>query len=280
MSSVATSASSSRPRAGVVRPFVALVRRDFQVRRSYRVAFALDLVLGFLNLLIYYFISRTFADVGTADLGGAPSYFAYALVGIVLGVIVAAATMETASVLRQEQLTGTLEALATQPVNAMQLSLGLAVLPIVFATLRVTFYLLVAAVWLHIDVARASWGGLAAIFVATALAMLAIGVTSCAVVLVVKRGDALVGMVIFGMGILSGAVFPVSVLPAWLGAIGELLPMRFAFDGARSAIFEGRGWSGDVAFLLVFSAVVLPMSLLLFREALALARRSGSLGQY
>jgi len=280
MSSVATSASSSRPRAGVVRPVAALVRRDFQVRRSYRAAFVLDLVLGFLNLLIYYFISRTFVDVGTADLAGAPSYFAYALIGIVLGVVVAAATTEVAFVLRQEQLTGTLEALATQPVSAMQLSLGLAALPLAFATFRVVFYLLVAAVWLDVDVGRASWEGLAAVVLATALAMLAIGVASSAAVLVVKRGDALVGMVIFGMGVLSGAVFPVSVLPAWLGAIGELLPMRFAFDGARSAIFEGRGWGADVGFLLVFSAVALPMSLVLFREALAAARRSGSLGQY
>ena len=280
MSTAATGASSFRPRSGVLRPIVALVRRDFQIRRSYRIAFALDLSLGFLNLLIYFFISRTFVGASTESLGGAPSYFAFALIGIVLTVVIQAATTEIAHVLRQEQLTGTLEALATQPVSPTQLSVGLAALPVVFAMLRVVFYIAIGVVWLDLDVGGASWSGLLAVLLATGLAMLGVGIAACAVVLLVKRGEILVGMVMFGMGLLGGAFFPVSVLPSWLEALGRVVPTRFAFDGARDAIFTGGGWCDDVAFLLLFSVVVLPLSLLFFREALAAARRMGSLGQY
>jgi ABC-2 type transport system permease protein len=280
MRSGVTAGSTFPLRRGLARPVVALLRRDFQIRRSYRVAFALDLFFGFLNLLIYFFISRTFLDAGTADLGAAPSYFAFAFVGIVLTVVVQAAASEAGAVLRQEQLTGTLEALVIQPVTSVHIALGLAALPFAYAVARVAFYLVIAALWLDVDVGRASWLGFVAVLAATGVAMLSVGIGSCAVVLLVKRGELLVGMVLLAMGLLGGAFFPISVLPAWLEAIGRVVPTRFAFDGARDAIFSGAGWGEDVAFLLLFSVVVLPISLLFFRQALAVARRTGSLGQY
>ncbi len=280
MRSGAIDASSFPPSGRPTRAIVALVRRDFQIRRSYRVAFALDLALGFLNLLIYFFISRTFVDAPTEHLGGAPSYFAFAFVGIALTAVIQAAATEVSAVLRQEQLTGTLEALVTQPISAVQLALGLATLPFVYAMLRVVLYLVVATLWLGVDLAEASWVGFLAVLGATAAAMVGVGILSCAVVLLVKRGEILVGMVIFGMGLLGGAFFPVSVLPDWLEAIGRVVPTRFAFDGARAALFTGTGWADDVVYLLLFAALVVPPSLLLFREALAVARRTGSLGQY
>ena len=280
MQSAATRASSSRSSGWTVRPLVALARRDFQIRRSYRVAFVLDLVLGLLNVVIYYFISRTFVDAETADLGAAPTYFAFALVGIAITTVVAATTSEVSAVIRQEQLTGTLEALVTQPVSPAQLSLGIAVLPAMFAVVRVALYLVIAALWLGVDLGGARWDGFFAVLAATALAMVAIGVLSCAVVLVVKRGEIIVAMVVFGMGLVGGAFFPVSVLPSWLEPIGRVVPTRFAFDGARGAIFSGSGWADDVAYLLLFAVVMLPLSLVLFVQALTVARRTGSLGQY
>jgi ABC-2 type transport system permease protein len=256
------------------------MRRDLEIRRSYRIAFVLDLTLGFLNLVIYFFISRTFGDAARENLGSAPSYFAFVLVGIALTVVVQSATTEVARVLRQEQLTGTLEALLTQPVTSAQLALGLAALPFGFAMVRVAFYVAVGSLWLDLDVANASWGGFVAVLAATGVAMLAIGVAACAVVLVVKRGEILVGMVMFAMGVLGGAFFPVSVLPVWLETVGRVVPTRFAFEGARNAIFSGTDWSGDAGILLLFAAVLLPPSVLAFRQSLALARRMGSLGQY
>jgi ABC-2 type transport system permease protein len=280
MRSDATGAWTFQRSGRHARAILALIRRDFQIRRSYRVAFVLDLGLGFLNLLIYFFISRTFVDAQTEQLGGAPSYFAFALVGIALTSVIQAAATEVSTVLRQEQLTGTLEALVTQPISPAQLVLGLAALPSIYAMLRVALYLAIAALWLDVDFGQASWGGFLAVLTATAAAMVGIGILSCAVVLLVKRGEIIVGMVIFGMGLLGGAFFPVSVLPGWVEILGRVVPTRFAFDGARSAIFTGGDWSDDVAFLLLFAALVVPLSLLLFRQALAAARRTGSLGQY
>ena len=40
------------------------------------------------GLFAYYFISETFEEVAAADLEGAPSYFAFAAVGLVIGLVV------------------------------------------------------------------------------------------------------------------------------------------------------------------------------------------------
>ena len=82
------------------------------------------------------------------------------------------------------------------------------------------------------------------------------------------------------MTFVSGAVFPISVLPDWLQSIGHAMPTWFAFEGLRNALFEGGGWYGDAAALLLFAAVALPCSVWLLSASLTKARRDGTLGQY
>jgi ABC-type multidrug transport system permease subunit len=257
-----------------------MIRRDVQVTRSYRLAFVLDVVFGLLNLALFFFISRTFASVHGADLHGAPTYFAFASVGIAITIVVDAASAGLAHRIRDEQLTGTLEALLIQPVTTAEVSFGLAGFPFVFAMLRAVFYLLVAAVWFHLDLGRASWIGFALVLVVAGVAFSALGVLLGAAVLVIKRGDVLVGLVIFAIGLVSGALFPIAVLPGWLEPVGKVMPTRFAFDGLRAAMFAGSGWWKDVGALAGYSVVGIPLAIWVFGRALKFAQRQGTLGQY
>jgi ABC-2 type transport system permease protein len=277
-----TSRPSALPRVWIPRARVvlAMFRRDILVTRSYRLAFVLDVVFGLLNLALFFFISRTFARVGGANLHGAPTYFAYASVGIAITIVVDAASAGLAHRIRDEQLTGTLEALLMQPVTTAEVSFGLAGFPFAFAMLRAVFYLLVAAVWFHLDLGRASWPGFALVLIVSGVAFSGLGVLLGAAVLVIKRGDVLVGLVIFAIGLISGALFPIAVLPAWLEPIGKVMPTRFAFDGLRAAMFVGSGWWTDVAVLTVYSVVGIPLAIWVFGRALNFAQRQGSLGQY
>src|SRR5437764_7722273 len=172
----ATRRSSWAPRAPRPRVVLALARRDALIQASYRVVLVLDLVPGVLDLLVYYFISQALSGPSHASLAPAPSYFAFALVGIALTVVVSAASLGVASTVREEQLTGTLEALVTQPVTAVEMALGLCGLPFGFATVRVSVYLLVGGALLGIDFSHTSWPGLVAILVTTAGAMSAVGI--------------------------------------------------------------------------------------------------------
>lgn len=240
----------------------------------------LDLWIGVLDVVVYYFISETFAGATTESLGAAPSYFAFALVGIAVTVVIQAASLGIATKVREEQLTGTLEALVAQPVTTTEMATGLCGLPFAISVVRVAVYMLFGSLAFGLDLSNTDWLGFVAMLVATAVAMSAIGIATAAVVLVIKRGATISGLVIFAMSLAGGAFFPVAVLPGWVEAVGKVVPPRFAFDGFRAALFEGSGWANDAFTLAAFSVVAIPLSVWLFGRAMFYARRSGTLAQY
>ncbi len=259
---------------------LAILLRDYLVTRSYRAALAMDLAFGVVNVLIYYFISQTFEGVATSDLSGASSYFDFAAVGLVVTMVVTAAATGLARRIREEQLTGTLEVLAAQPVRTAELFAGLGALPFLLAGVRALLYLVLAALLLDLDTSHASWIGLGATLLATGAAMSALGMVAGGVVLVVKRGEIFLAALITGMALVSGAFFPVEVLPSWLQPLGDVVPTRFAYDGLRAALFRGDGWEGDMLALLAFASVGIPAGVWLGGRALEFTRRRGSLSQY
>lgn len=257
----------------------AVTRRDFQVTRSYRLAFGLDILYGLLQLVTYYFISRVVGTTSTS-LGAAPNYFAFAAVGAVMGGVLSATVYALSGELRNEQLTGTLEALAAQPITSFEFCAGFVSFPLIFASLRASIYLIVASVWMHFDVSKASLPGVVGMIGATAFAFAPIGIFAGAAVLVLKRGTVIVGALISLMSMLGGAFFPVAVLPALLQWVGRSVPVRFAYDGVRAALFAGSGWETDLLALVGYGALMMPIALLAFARALNHARRAGTLSEY
>jgi ABC-2 type transport system permease protein len=161
-----------------------------------------------------------------------------------------------------------------------ELAAGLAAYPFLFAMVRAAFYILVGGGLLGLSFRQTSWLGFLVMLLAAAAAFSGLGILLGALVLVVKRGTALVGLLIFVLGALSGAFFPLSVLPGWLEAIGRLLPTSYAFSGLRDAIFQGDDWATPALILSAFAAVTIPLALVAFRLALDHTRRAGTLNQY
>jgi ABC-2 type transport system permease protein len=263
-----------------VNPLAALARRDFVMRRSYRLAFVADLVFALIDLLLYYFISRVVGPVPAAKLGRAPSYFAFAVAGVVMSLVVTSATADITTRVREEQLTGTLELLTVQPVRHWQLSFGTAAFPLSFALVRAAAYLVIAVAALDLPTGSVDWLGVVAMLAAASVAFVPFGVLGAAATIVFKRGGAIAGLAVFAMTFVSGALFPLSVLPPWLQAIGRAMPTRFAFDGLRAALYANGGWEADAVVLLAIAAIALPFSAWVFGRALGHARRAGTLAQY
>lgn len=265
------------PRAGVV---AAMVRRDWSITKSYELAFFLDAAFTFINLIAFFFISKTFEKGIAADLGGAPSYFAFAAVGMAMTLVVQSASVGMGTRVREEQLTGTLEMLTTQPVTATEISIGLAGFSFLFAIFRSALYILVSGLALGVDFSDANWGAFVIMMVASGVALSGIGIILGAVIMVVKRGEGIAAVATLSMGILGGALFPVEVLPGWAQGIASVMPTRYSFDGVRTAVFVGSGWGDDLLALAVFTALVMPLGLWVFRAGLAHAKRVGSLSDY
>jgi ABC-2 type transport system permease protein len=94
--------------------------------------------------------------------------------------------------------------------------------------------------------------------------------------LMVRTSNPMVPRAMFGMlsTVLyfpSGAVYPQQGFPAWLRAIAVADPFTYAVHALRSLLLKNTGFaaiSGDLLFLVVFSAIAMTSATLLFKRTL------------
>ena len=258
----------------------ALARRDLSLARSYRLSLGFDVAWGVIDLLVYFFISKL-VTTGVEDLGSAPSYFSFAVTGIVMSLVIYATSTGVAYRVRDEQLTGTLEVLCAQPLRAVDLALGVISFPLGFAVVRAAAYLAIAALALDLDAPDADWAGVLVMLVTAGMAFAPIGILAAAATIVFKRAMSIAGAIIFAMTFVSGALFPVSVLPEWLQKIGHADADLVCVRGPPQApCSRGKAGRGDALALVAFAVVALPCTVWLLAAAIAHAKRQGTLGQY
>ena len=89
----------------------------------------------------------------------------------------------------------------------------------------------------------------------------------------------------FLVTILAGVYFPPTILPGWLQRIAEWLPQTHALRSLRLVLSGKAGLldtvvASDVAYLLYFAAVTLPVGILLFALGMRKALREGNLTRW
>jgi ABC-2 type transport system permease protein len=276
--------SSSGSALGELRKIPAFLRRDLLVLLSYRVAFVSDIVGLVGQILVFYFVGKMVSPSSLPTYGGSEvTYLEFAAVGVAIGVFLQVGFERVSTAIRGEQLMGTLESVMMTPTAPSTVQLGSVAFDLVYVPLRTAIFLgAVAAVFgLHFDAS-----GIAP----TVVVLLAfipfvwgIGIATAGLVLTFRRGAGAAGVALIGIGLLSGAYFPLDLLPGWLQTVAEFNPMALAIDGMREALLGGTGWSGigEILVRLVpLSAVSLVVGLAVFRVALRRERAQGTLGLY
>jgi ABC-2 type transport system permease protein len=69
----------------------------------------------------------------------------------------------------------------------------------------------------------------------------------------------------------SGAIYPIASLPGWLRDLAQINPEAYAVDALKAVLFKNAGLmtvSWDLAFLAAFAAVMMTVSIVLFRRTL------------
>lgn len=256
-------------------------RKDLRVALTYRLSFVLGIVAAFYGLLSFYFVTRVIGDSPTV--GTPEEYFRFIVVGVVVSNILRASVATAAANARRDQLEGTLEILATQPVSPVALALGWSALPVAQAVLD---GILTAAIAIPLGFTGFSpnWISTLAVLAVAIVAFLAIGFLGAALVLAIQQGVGVMSFVTAGLALTSGAVFPVSVLPAPLRLISDISPLTYALEAMRGAMLDGDGLGtllGDsLGILLIECAVLLPLATLALVGAMRFARARGTLARF
>jgi ABC-2 type transport system permease protein len=260
----------------------AFVKRDLLIELSYRTSFILQFLGIFFSVQIWYFISRVVsAPRDTPGLDGM-DYFAYVLVGLAFYHYLTSAMLSFSSKIRQEQMTGTLEAMLVTPTSIGTIVLGSSLWEFVMTSVKVVAYLTVG--WMkgmHLEFG--SFLPCLLVLALTILAFSGIGILSAAFILYLKRGDPITYLVSSVSALLGGVFYPPEDMPAWIARLSRFLPITYALHALRMALLKGSRFAEllpDIAALALFVALLLPLGILAFRLAVRKARQEGSLVQY
>ena len=134
-----------------------------------------------------------------------------------------------------------------------------------------------------VNMGNANFAGALLILFLTIISFSSFGIISASFVMVLKRGDPISSIFTSVSGILGGLYYPVSVLPGWLQKLSYLLPVTYSLEGMRLALLQGyslRELMPNIVALLLFSTIMLSLSIFIFGYAVKKAKIDGTLTQY
>jgi len=257
----------------------AFVRRDLLIARSRRRALVRDVALLTAQLAVFACIGTLVDPSVLPTYGdGATTYMEFVAIGIVVSLAVGLGLVRVAGVLRREQTGGTLVALVATPSSMGTVQLGSVAFDLVWVPLRVGVFLTAVALVLGLEFDVAGVPA-AAVFVVAVLPLAwGLGLLSAAVILVLRRGVPSARLVVAALAVVSGAYFPLTLLPDSVEWLAALNPMARALEGMRNAMLGG-SWDRlgpELLALLVPSVVLLIAGSIAFSLALARERRLGA----
>jgi len=263
-----------------MRKVLAFLGRDFFMETSYRFNFLLSLIGVVFSVAIFYFLGKIVDPAYVQE--SADDYFSFALVGVAMAMYLRTGLGAFAESMREEQMMGTLEAMMSTPTSLTTIILSSSIWRFLFTSVSVLAFLVVGT-FFGVSFAGANILAALLLLVLTVAAYAALGIISASFIIVFKRGDP-INWVVSSLSILLGGVFyPITVLPGWMQSLSRLLPITWSLEGIRGALLMGESFSAlweDFLALAIIAAVLIPLSLALFRLAVHYARRTGTLVKY
>jgi ABC-2 type transport system permease protein len=260
--------------------FAALLRRDLLIAFRSRSGLVIGISGGVLEIVGLYYLSRAIGPGFRPD--GMDSY-PFLLVGTGLYTFLLMGISSFLSAIQEAQQAGTLEVLMTTPTGGSTVLLLSAISSLVGKGMSFSIYLVGGLVLAGARFANITLIPACIVLVLSFAIAAALGMGTAALQLLTQKGSAVIWLLGSAVWMLAGVMFPTSVLPRSLQVVSLAIPMTHALTAMRLALFGG-GFPirllNEIAVLVAFAVLLLPLSLLLFEKALRHARLTGSLTYY
>lgn len=260
----------------------AFLRVAFRLARSYPLSFAMTQLKAILPILTYFFIAKLIGGSGRS-VGG--DYFTFTVTGLAVLRTMQASLQGFGDQLDRATNQGRLEALLSEPVPWRAIPFGLVQWPVLIGLVS-TALLIGLSIPLGAEYRAIGFLPAAALLAMGAAASFGVGILSAGAKILTKRSDPIITIYVLLGGLLTGAVFPLELLPGWLRTFSWLLPHTYVIGAVRTVLMPGApqisGPTGATAVLglMVFITIVFPLALWTFGRAMQVGRRLGILGGY
>jgi ABC-2 type transport system permease protein len=257
------------------------IKKDMAIAISYKFQFIFQFSQVFFSVAVIYFIGKMLGDTGKSSQLQAygADYFSFALVGLAVSSYLKAGLVTITNDIRQTMNQGVLEAMCASPTGYKWLILCTALWPFIFETIRITLYFLIGMIIFGMRFNGANWLCAAVTLILTIPIFLMLGMTSCSILVLVKRGDPINWIFSNASTLLAGTMFPIAVLPNWLRAIALCLPLTHSLEAMRKCLLTGASAQQvfhHLAALLLFIVVLFPITVLVSDICMKRAKRQGA----
>jgi ABC-2 type transport system permease protein len=236
---------------------------------------------GIVSILVYYFLDILLQLSGQTVIREG-SYFTFALIGGAFIRYLILISQAFSVNLREEMLVGTIEPLLVTATPTTIAILGSSLWWLIQATVIFLGQMLVGGL-IGADYSQANWTSVVVILLISVVSFVSYGILSAAFTIVYKRGDPVVMFISQIAFVFSGVFFPIAIFPPWLRIISYLLPFTYALRALRGALMAGASLVDlalDVAILLGFAVVMIPLSIWALRYAIRRMKDTGELMHY
>jgi len=263
---------------------LSFLSRDFINELSYKFAFVSQIVGIFITALAWFFLSNLFGGAISprlSEYGG--DYFSFVLIGIALSNYLQVSLNSFSGSIRSAQVHGTLEAMLVTQTNIPTIILSSSVYSFIITSFRVFIFLLIGVLFLGFQIDNANYFAALLVLIITIVSFSCLGIVSASFIMVYKKGNPLNWIFVNISWLLGGVLYPITVLPEWLQKVSYFLPITYSLKAMRLSLIKGYSTLEILNLLiplLIFSGIMLPLSISVFKFAVKRAKIEGSLIQY
>ena len=266
------------------RKIFAFIKKDFLIWKGYKLSFILEWLGILTSIFTLYFITKLFgkgASPYLIEYGG--QYFPFALLGIAFSSYLTVALGSLSGKIREEQMMGTLEAMLVSPTRISTIIISMSMWDFILSSINMFIYLLFG-IWLFgVNLNYSNLFTVFVILLLTVISFSSIGIIAASFIMVFKRGNPVIWLITTFSVLFGEVFFPASVLPKKLQVISHLLPITYSLRGLRLSLLQGYSLKvllPEITVLLIFSVLLLPLGIFLFKFAVNKAKMDGSLTHY
>jgi len=254
---------------------VAYARLWVRIKGGYREPewLVAEMIIPVITLSAYVFMYRM--------LGAPPQFTSFVIIGGTMIAFWVNVLWNMSTQFYWEKENGNLELYLTAPISRMAILFGMALGGFVNTTLRAVAIVIAGIFIFQAPMAVSEPLTAILVFFLTVVALYALGMLFASLFMLYGReawqtANLLQEPVYF----LSGSYFPVTYLPFAVQLAASILPLTFGLDGIRRVVVLGEGFGSiwvDVAALVVFIAILLPLAKFALNYMENLSKKEGRL---
>ena len=264
--------------------WIAQLKKDFFWDFSYKLTFLWRIASIAISVFIFFFISKTFSVSDNIHLGPFNNnYFLFVIVGIGTMDLITVIIGATVRMVKDAQMLGFLDIFLNSRISASYILFCGMLYPTFIGILKFVCYLIMAFYLQEYEFSIGVIQKVALIGILTILPFFGVGLISASFVLVFKQSVPINSFVSLLLLLLSGIIYPITVLPDYLQYLSNLIPATHGIDLMRQILTNNSQsiLTHESLFYLSFTTVVsLVIGFISIRFSIIYVKKLGTSGGY